>query len=72
MAFRMVRAVLLAALPLGCSRGGSSAAAPDAGTLKGAYHGAFLVGAALNESQFTERDARGAALAKAQFNTITP
>lgn len=41
-------------------------------TLKEAYHGAFLVGAAVNTAQFTERDARGAALIKMQFNSITP
>ena len=31
-----------------------------------------MVGAALNAAQFTERDARSAAIVKAQFNTITP
>jgi len=41
-------------------------------TLKDAFRGAFRVGAALNANQFSERDARGAALVKAQFNTITP
>ena len=41
-------------------------------TLKEAFKGQFLIGAALNEDQFTERDTRGAALIKAQFNTITP
>jgi endo-1,4-beta-xylanase len=41
-------------------------------TLKDAYRNDFLVGAALNESQFEETDARGAALVKAQFNTISP
>jgi endo-1,4-beta-xylanase len=40
--------------------------------LKDAFRGAFRVGAALNANQFSERDARGAALVKAQFNTITP
>ncbi len=40
-------------------------------TLRDAYAGRFLVGAALNEAQYTEQDARGAALVKAQFNTIT-
>jgi endo-1,4-beta-xylanase len=46
--------------------------AQNAATLKTTFAGAFRVGAALNDNQFTERDARGAALIKAQFNTITP
>ena len=41
-------------------------------SLKDVFKGSFLVGAALNPAQFTEQDARGAALVKAQFNTITP
>lgn len=41
-------------------------------SLKDTFKGSFLVGAALNPAQFTEQDARGAALVKAQFNTITP
>ena len=44
----------------------------SAATLKSAFAGAFRVGAALNENQFTERDTIGAALVKRQFNTITP
>jgi endo-1,4-beta-xylanase len=40
--------------------------------LKSSFKGIFLVGAALNRSQFTEANARGAALVKTQFNTITP
>ncbi|HEX6048113.1 MAG TPA: endo-1,4-beta-xylanase [Gemmatimonadaceae bacterium] len=52
--------------------GGASVSVPAAGrTLKDAYAGKFMVGAALNEAQYTEKDARGAALVKAQFNTIT-
>ncbi len=39
--------------------------------LKTAFAGSFLVGAAVNQDQFTEQDQRGAALVKAQFNTIT-
>jgi endo-1,4-beta-xylanase len=46
-------------------------AAPQA-TLKDSFKGMFLVGAALNRSHFTEENARGAALVKAQFNTISP
>ncbi len=41
-------------------------------TLKAAFEGAFMVGAALNAEQFSERDTLGAALVRAQFNTITP
>lgn len=41
-------------------------------TLKDAYQGAFLIGAAVNAAQFTGQDARGAAIVKAQFNSITP
>jgi len=41
-------------------------------SLKETFKGAFLVGAALSADQFTERDARGAALVKHQFNTTTP
>jgi endo-1,4-beta-xylanase len=41
-------------------------------TLKDAYKDRFLIGAALNESQFSERNAAEAALVKTQFNTISP
>jgi len=41
-------------------------------SLKDAFQGAFRVGAALNPGQFEERDARGAAIVKTQFNTISP
>lgn len=41
-------------------------------TLKDAYDGCFFVGAALNSAQFSERDAKEAAIIKAQFNTISP
>ena len=40
-------------------------------TLKAAFAGSFLVGAAVDQHQFTEQDQRGAAIVKAQFNTIT-
>jgi endo-1,4-beta-xylanase len=48
----------------------TSAQAPP--TLKDAFKSSFLIGAALNPAQFTEEDARGAALVKAQFDSITP
>lgn len=41
-------------------------------TLKEAYKGAFAIGAAVNAAQFTGQDARGTALVRAQFNSITP
>ena len=41
-------------------------------TLKDAFKDKFLIGAALNASIFTEKDAAGAALVKAQFDTISP
>ena len=49
-----------------------SVPAAAAVTLKGAFAQAFRIGAALNAAQFEERDARGAALVKTHFNTITP
>lgn len=56
------------------SDGTSSVASSGGSTvsLRDVFQGAFRVGAAVNENQFTERDARGAALIKAQFNTISP
>ncbi|MGD1079890.1 MAG: endo-1,4-beta-xylanase [Candidatus Sulfotelmatobacter sp.] len=41
-------------------------------TLKDAYKGCFLVGAALNPAQFSGQDPSEDALIKAQFNTISP
>jgi len=46
--------------------------ARDQPTLKTSFAGQFLVGAALNESQFTETNSPEAALVKRQFNAITP
>ena len=40
-------------------------------TLRGAFDGAFLVGAALNAAQFSGRDSLGARLVRAQFNATT-
>ncbi|HEY4305217.1 MAG TPA: endo-1,4-beta-xylanase [Gemmatimonadaceae bacterium] len=40
--------------------------------LKAAFADAFVVGAAINDAQFTGRDPRGAQLIAAQFNTVTP
>jgi endo-1,4-beta-xylanase len=41
-------------------------------TLKDAFRDAFRIGAAVNAAQFEDRDTAGAALVKAQFNSITP
>jgi len=41
-------------------------------SLKDAFRDDFLIGAALNEATFSERDTRDAAIVKAQFNAITP
>ncbi len=41
-------------------------------TLKDAYKSSFRIGTALNQAQFSEIDKRGAAIAKSQFNAITP
>jgi endo-1,4-beta-xylanase len=51
---------------------GVTVAARNQPSLKDVYHGAFLVGAAVNAAQFTGADARDAALIAAQFNSITP
>jgi endo-1,4-beta-xylanase len=59
-----------------CSSGGrtesTEAVLPARSSLESAFASAFTVGAAVNDNQFTGRDARGAALISAQFNTITP
>jgi endo-1,4-beta-xylanase len=41
-------------------------------TLKDAFQGIFRIGAAVNQSQFEEKDARGDSVIAAQFNTISP
>jgi len=41
-------------------------------TLKNAFAGAFLIGAALNQAQFTGADTAGARLAAEQFDAISP
>ena len=64
----ILRALLLAAVAATVLA--ANAQAPV--TLKEAYQGAFAIGAAVNAAQFTGQDARGSALVKAQFNSITP
>jgi endo-1,4-beta-xylanase len=41
-------------------------------SLKEVFKDYFLMGAALNENQFTGQDTRGAALVRQHFNSITP
>jgi endo-1,4-beta-xylanase len=41
-------------------------------TLKAAFKGIFRIGAAVNQNQFEEKDARGVAIIAAQFDTISP
>ena len=52
----------------------STAGSPQtvAATLKDAFKGDFLIGAAINRSQFCETDQRGVPIIKAQFNSISP
>jgi len=48
------------------------AQAPAPTSLKDAYRGAFVVGAAINEGQISGTDARGIAIITREFNTISP
>ena len=41
-------------------------------TLKDAYKNDFLIGVAINQSQFDNHDQRGDPIIKAQFNSISP
>ena len=50
----------------------AAAQAQTAATLKDAFSGIFRIGAAINQAQFEERDARGDSIIAAQFNTISP
>ena len=55
----------------GCT-GPAPETASSSPTLRGVFNGRFLIGAALNEAQFTGRNATEAALVAAQFDSITP
>lgn len=46
--------------------------AQTAMSLKDAFKDSFLIGAAVNDGHFSERDTGGAAIVKAQFNSISP
>ena len=69
---RARRSVIVAVVVAAACGHSRQAGVTPATTLKDAFRGAFRVGAALNANQFSERDARAAALIKTQFNTITP
>jgi endo-1,4-beta-xylanase len=64
--------LLHAALATGCAPPSLPEAAPTPPTLRAAFEGVFLVGAALNAAQFSGRDTLGAALVTTHFNSITP
>ena len=66
---QILQIVCLSVLLAGCvSRHGSS----SANTLKATYKKAFLIGVAINQSQFSEEDQRGIPIIRTQFNSITP
>ena len=68
-----VAALTLALLAACSSATPSTTATPSPSkSLKDAYAGSFMVGAALNQAQFHEQDQRGVSIVKSQFNTITP
>jgi endo-1,4-beta-xylanase len=64
--FALICFSLLALTGRAPSQGAASA------TLKDAFKKDFLVGAAINQNQFFERDARGVPIITSQFNSITP
>ena len=61
---------LIVGLPASLAAGGSDARARP--TLKDTFKKHFMIGAALNRSQFYEDDTRAVSIIKAQFNTVTP
>ncbi len=65
--FRVQSIALLGAFGLS-----AALAAQTPGSLKDAYKGDFLVGAALDAAQIEGKDARADAIVLAQFNTISP
>jgi len=50
----------------------AAAGAQTPSTLKEAYRGEFVIGAAINNAQITGSDSRGDAIVEAQFSSITP
>jgi endo-1,4-beta-xylanase len=75
MRFPFVPALAACLVAMACSSPPPVASAPVPAAsvaLKDAFRGTFMVGGALNADQFSGRDARGAALIRTHFNTITP
>ena len=64
-----VTGIFLVASLTGCATSGDSHSSP---TLKAVYKNDFLIGAALNESEFTGENSNAVAIIKAQFNAISP
>jgi endo-1,4-beta-xylanase len=60
----------LACLITGCAKAQNQPAGPM--TLKAAYKSDFLIGVAINQSQFEDKDLRGDPIIKSQFNSTTP
>jgi endo-1,4-beta-xylanase len=65
----VLMSILLLAIVAGCVTGGRAA---DPATLKDAYKNDFLIGVAINRSQYYEEDKRGVPIIKAQFDSISP
>lgn len=63
---------LLALLAAGVAFDFRSAAHANQPALKDLFKKDFLIGVALNQNQFTERDQRGLPIITSQFNSITP
>ena len=63
--------IIAAAVAIDRSADASTAEEP-ASALKDIFKSDFLIGAALNQNQFTERDTRGLPIITSQFNSITP
>lgn len=66
------RLLAVAALAAGSSVGAQATRPASVQSLRDAFAASFRVGAAMNDDQVSGRDAKGADLAKVQFNTITP
>ena len=62
-------AIIIAVCLAGRAIAAGSSSTP---TLKDAYKNDFLIGVAVNQRQFSGEDTNGAALIKAQFNSISP
>ena len=63
--------VITAALVIDCGAGATVIKEPGS-ALKDIFKSDFLIGAALNQDQFTERDTRGLPIITSQFNSVTP